>query len=304
MYFLANRDIELSCDEKVVRVFGDLTWSNPEGNLVFALGQNYREFKGLTTSGVGKGYFKQELTVIEDGTYFVYLANQGMAKKDIKELSGTISLPKVDLGLTDDEVRKLLDFQFEGYEKMTVEEYQNKAWKLLDAKDYRKLLEKATFGQQFFLSSNRNNIASFVYNILIPLTSENWKINELRGDIRVPSGLKGIPVSNMAELSYYLPYIIAEADELTVGEYKEAGEGIMEGLRSFTNQKTNEQLSNKEEMNKTIYEEITKLLKNGAVISLNLDSSGLTMWSYMNIVKIPYLTLRTNRVTLSALMKQ
>lgn len=153
------------------------------------------------------------------------------------------------------EYEKLLALRFDGYEKMSISEFQNKVWKLTDTKEYRDLLEKISQNTTLYEQKDSNEIASFLYYTLEPLTAEQWQVRDYAGGIA--SEYPG--ASDNAVLEYVLRLTIQNADTLTVGEYNAARSGAASGLQSILQGKTKEQLQDDAYIQEAIHTEIKKL---------------------------------------------
>lgn len=79
---------------------------------------------------------------------------------------------------TDEEFDQLLALQFDGYEDMSVSEFQNKVWKLTDTKEYRNLLERFSQNTALYEQKDSNETASFLFYTVEPLTAERWQTRE------------------------------------------------------------------------------------------------------------------------------
>ena len=88
-----------------------------------------------------------------------------------------------DTGFSDEEFDQLLALQFDGYEDMSVSEFQNKVWELTDTKEYRRLLEEFSQNTALYEQRDRNEPASFLFYTLEPLTAEKWQTRDFGGSV-------------------------------------------------------------------------------------------------------------------------
>lgn len=160
-----------------------------------------------------------------------------------------------NINFSDEEFDKLSVLQFDGYEEMSVSEFQNKVWELTDTSEYRSLLEEFSRDTTLYEQKDSNELASFLFYTLEPLTAEKWQTRDFRGGITTDdSGA----VDN-ALLEYIFSLTIQDADTLTVGEYRAACLGVANGLQNILQDKTKERLESNSSMQEAIDAEIEKL---------------------------------------------
>lgn len=160
-----------------------------------------------------------------------------------------------DTDFSDEEFDKLLALQFDGYEDMSVSEFQNKVWELTDTEEYRNLLEKFSQNATLYEQKDSNEIAAFLFYTLEPLTAEKWQTRDFGGGIA--TDYPG--ASDNAMLEFVFSLTIQNADTLTVGEYNAARLGVVDGLQNILQGKTKEQLQNNSFMQEAIHAGIEKL---------------------------------------------
>jgi len=156
---------------------------------------------------------------------------------------------------SDEEFAKLSALQFDGYEEMTVSEFQNKVWELTDTNEYRSLLERFSLDAALYEQKDSNALASFLFYTLEPLTAEKWQTRDFR--VGTTTAYPGA-VDN-ASLEFIYSLTVQHADTLTVGEYNAARLGVANGLQSTLQDKTKEQLKSDSSMQKVIDSEIEEL---------------------------------------------
>lgn len=262
MYILFNRDIELACDESVIRQFGEKSKSayslmlinmeaTKSGLLPFcnSFSKNAIEERITAIMKMKKTSFfaiciAAILIVGVTATFATSAAGSGREKDTIH-----------DTNISDEELDKLLALQFDGYEDMSVSEFQNKVWELTDTKEYRNLLENFSQNTALYEQRDRNEIASFLFYTLEPLTAEKWQTRDFEGGIA--TDYPG--ASDNAMLEFVFGLTIQNADTLTVGEYNATRMGVMNGLQNILQGKTEEQLQNNSFMQEAIHAEIEKL---------------------------------------------
>ena len=255
MYFLFNRDIELVCDESVIRQFGEESRSAYSLMLI-----NMEAAKsGLLPfcSSFSKNAAEERITAImkTKKTSLLAICIAGILVIGVTAAFATSaegSERETDIiqntGFSAEDAEKLLALQFEGYEAMTVSEFQNKVWTLTDTEEYRKLLDDFSKNSDLYEERDRNKISSFLFFTLEPLTAERWQTREFNGGSSVnPSG-----TGDNAELEFVFSLTIQDADTLTVGEYDAARQDIITGLQNTLLDKTDGQLRDEAFMQKEI----------------------------------------------------
>ena len=117
------------------------------------------------------------------------------------------------------------------------------------------LLEKFSQNTALYEQKDSNEIASFLFYTLEPLTAEKWQTRDFGGGIATDY----LGASDNAMLEFVFSLTIQNADTLTVGEYNAARLGVTNGLKNILQGKTKEQLQNDSFMQEAIHTEIEKL---------------------------------------------
>ncbi len=262
MYILFNRDIELACDESVIRQFGEKSKSayslmlinmeaTKSGLLPFCnnFSKNAIEERITAVMKIKKTSLLAiciaAILIVGVTTTFATSAAGSSREKD------TIH----DTDFSDEEIDKLLALQFDGYEDMSVSEFQNKVWELTDTKEYRRLLEEFSQNTALYEQRDRNEPASFLFYTLEPLTAEKWQTRDFGGSVAADFP----DASDHAMLEFVFSLTIQNADLLTVGEYQAARLGVMNGLQNILQGKMEEQLQNNSFMQEAVHAEIETL---------------------------------------------
>lgn len=264
MYILSNRDIELSCDETVVRSFGDTKKSAYARTLI-----SMEEKKNSLTplcNNFSKNAIEERITAImkmkKTSVIAVFVAIVLVVGVTTAFATSAASSPN-SLQASDGktfgeyERQRLNAFKFDGYENMLVASYQQKAWVLLDTADYREVIERISQNNMLYkMRYNNHQDAAFLFNILEPLSAEKWQTRDFGGYTQAPSDdVQG----DQAMLEYQIFLTISDANRLTVGQYDKARQGMEEGLHNILQSKTNAELQNESTMDTAIRTEITAL---------------------------------------------
>lgn len=271
MYILANRDMELACDEAVVRLFGEETRSSYALALI-SMEEKQSGFNPLC-SGFSKNAIEDRITAVmktkRASLIAVITAVALIAAVSVvfATSSNNNSLPAIpNTDFTDEEYSKLSALRFDGYRSMTVSEYQNRVWTMTDTEQYHELLERFSQNEQFFDMRDTNKTSAFYFYVLEPLTAERWESRDFGGYVEARG--KNEPVS----IEYAVTFEIENPDTLTVGEYEDAWNGLSEGVSEFMRTLSADTLQSQDSMTEAGTMEILNLAekysKNGLQISL------------------------------------
>lgn len=137
-----------------------------------------------------------------------------------------------------EDCQKLLALQFDGYEDMTVSDFQDCVWELTDTAEYRDLLERVSGSEALYELKDDDKTAAFLFYVLEPLTAEKWQSRDYSG---YAASQFPYPADNAA-LEYVFTLTIWDADTLTIREYNEARLSVMSGMQDIISAKTKEEL--------------------------------------------------------------
>lgn len=292
MYVLFNRDIELACDESVVHRFGEASKSIYAGMLVnmevkksglmpFSnnFSKNAIEERIRAIMKIKKiSLFTILISVLIVTFVTTVFATSAASKNESSEnkMKKEKSIPGTDF--SEEECEKLLTLQFDGYEDMSISEYQNKVWELTDTKDYRDLLNRLSEDSMLYEMRDIDETASFLYNILEPLTAEKWQERDFSGyTITDNSG-----TLDNAIFEYVFILNIQNPYELTVGEYNNTRLGIRNELVNILQDKSQDNLQSEEIMNELLSLEIDDIIEKWSSDKLEvyIDYSFMPMMDY------------------------
>ena len=162
-----------------------------------------------------------------------------------------------DNSFSKEEYEKLLTLQLDGYEDMTVSDYQNRVWELTDTEEYSDLLERVSKSEVLYGLRDTNETACFLYYVLEPLTAEKWQSRNYSGSV---TSEFPYPKDN-AVVEYTFTLTILDADTLTVGEYTAARLSVINGMQNIIKSKTKDELQfvNKSSMMDALQKDIDDL---------------------------------------------
>lgn len=267
MYLLFNRDIELACDERVIRQLGEKSKSAyslmlidmeaaKSGLLPFCNSFSKNAIEERITAVMKTK--KPSLFVICIAAVLIVGVTTAFATSaaGMGETDGIHDADFSDFSdFSEEEFDKLLALRFDGYEDMSVSEFHHKVWELTDTEEYRALLERFSQNTALYEQKDRNEIAAFLFYTLEPLTAEKWQTRDFGGGIA--TDYPG--ASDNAMLEFVFSLTIQNADTLTVGAYNAARLGVVDGLRNIMHGKTKEQLQDRSFMQEAIDAEIEEL---------------------------------------------
>lgn len=262
MYVLFNRDVEISCDEHVVRRFGEnaksvyakiliqmeahrsnVTPYLPLGSgFLLNIGDNAMEEritaimktkKKSLPAAVLAAAFIISMTVV----FATSAAGKTAEPKKTESETDDVIQEYIDftnIGFTVEECQKLLALQLDGYRDMTISDYQKAVWQLTDNQEYRDLLERFSQNETLYAvyegkreaDPDIMELVKFLYNICEPLTAEKWQTRDFSG-----YAVTDFPnASDNAVLEYTVTLTIQDADRLTVEEYDTVRQLVMDNF--------------------------------------------------------------------------
>ncbi|MBA9084728.1 beta-lactamase regulating signal transducer with metallopeptidase domain [Fontibacillus solani] len=258
MYILFNRDIELSCDETVVRTFGEQMKSSYAHTLI-SMEEKKSRFTPLCNS-FSKNAIEERITAIMKikktsiaAIIIAAIVTTGvtitLATTAAERNTSLTALPAASF--TNEDYDKLLALRMDGYEKLSVAEFRNREWKIIDNPDTLALLERMLQDTELQKIRYTNEMTSFLFNTLNPIIAENWEQQHFPYYAQ----------SKNATLEYEITRTIVDKDQLTVGEHEQAIKGMVDGLQRFIDGESDAALQDKATMQIRIQQEITRLLK-------------------------------------------
>ncbi|MCM1062518.1 MAG: hypothetical protein NC452_19885 [Eubacterium sp.] len=172
-----------------------------------------------------------------------------------------------DIRTNERDLQKLYALQFDGYEKMTVSDFQNKVWKMTDTDEYRDYLQELSHDENFYQMKDSDEDAYFMFYILEPLTAENWRSREYSGaavsDFSHPS--------DNASLEYVFKLNILDADKIYVNDYDDLRTGLTNAMADILKNRTKYELQNKSVMDAEIQAYIDDMLRYMQTSELNIE---------------------------------
>lgn len=275
MYLLINRDIELVCDETVVKLLGEKNKKSYAHILIDmeiqksglmplcnSFSRNSIEERICAIMKMKKmTIFSLVLAILLVVGVTMAFATSGVSEKEKTQL--------IISDLSAEEFEQIMALKFDGYEKMSISDYQDMVWKVTDTEEYRNLLERIFNDNALYEQKDSDVIASYLFNILEPLTAERWQEKEFGGYVQ--TNYKD--ASDNALLEYSFIMTIKNPKLLTVVKYNKTRLNIKKELDVVIQDKTFEQLQDKVSMNTYIRSKIESIKNqyNSDILKVDLN---------------------------------
>ncbi len=280
MYALANRDIELSCDEAVVRRFGLERRSSYARALISM--EEQKSGLGPFASAFSKNAIEERIIAIMKTKnrslaailtaavliccVSVAFATSAPGKKDTGLMERLTVIPGGEF--TEEESQRLFSLWFDGYEEMTVADYQQKMWSQWDSPADIALIDRYAQSEgtyQLPAGEEAEALAAFqdyFFKVYSLLTGDGWQNRSF-------SDAAEAVHSSMVEYVCYLT--ILDRDKLTVGEYQQTRRDAEAAFRQLLDGYTTEELRDEAKMNAALTQRIANLLSGLSTEELHLN---------------------------------
>lgn len=275
MYILFNRDMELSCDETVIRKFGEEAKSSYACMLISmeekksgliplcsnfsknAIEERVTAIMKIKKTSLFAGLFAIAL-IVSVTLVFATSAKSASLKDSLTTIPGN--------DFTKEESRKLFSLWIDDYEEMSVSDYQEKMWKMRNNEGDAELIER--FSQTdlvFEMADSREGDAisafmDYFFYIYEPLTAVQWETRSFEGFATQNIDEEtGDFLTDQAVFEYCLNMTILDEVNLTVGEYDRTRNQAQNTLHSILKGYTLEEIQNETAMCDILNEEIAKM---------------------------------------------
>lgn len=275
MYILFNRDIELSCDESVVKAFGENAKALYANTLIAmeerksGLVPFYSSFSKNAMEERIRAIMKIKKTSIAAVVFTVILI-AGVAalfatsakpapygdslKEALKQIPGE--------EFTKEESEKLFSLWIDGYERMSVADYRKKMHQIVDEPEMLRLVERFLISEQAYEIKNDKEaealeaFTDYCFYVFAPLTAEKWETREFSG--YAADSVEGAPV-DPAVFEYSFTLHIIHPENLKTEEYNAVRRETDDVLCNILNGYTTKELCDEEKMRKSLNEQISLL---------------------------------------------
>ena len=261
MLTLFNRDIELACDEAVIQSMGEGEKSGYARALISmeevksGFAPFYSGFNRNAIEARIKAIMKMKkvtfaavsAAIIIAGTLTAVLATSAKEKVQAPDFV-------LEQGFSEEEYEMIRALKIDGYEKMSVSEYQNKLWEMVDTEQYRYLIERFSLNEMIYGKKDVDETTFYYFYVFEPLTASRWKERDFGGS-------QTASPFHTALLEYEYKLTISEPDVLLAGEYEKTHLGIKQELQQFMEKWTREELANADAMEEAIHTELDMLIQ-------------------------------------------
>lgn len=271
MMILLNRDLEITCDEMVVKYFGAVTKAAYAYSLI-GMAEQRSKFSPMCI-GFSKNATEERITAIMKikrhsviAVFISMMIVTGMATVFVTSATAQTINPLTSYSsttLTADDYDKLLSLQFDGYQNMSILEYSKKVVDMLENYDgysgliLQKMWQDTDFQKMRYTDEN----ASFYFDTLMPI-------------VYLSQGRYfGYPNSAYSTQGngIVLKYTHLDEEQLTVGEYSQTMHGFMNDLYALLESNAVLDLQNDNNTNMAIRDEIERLKHNWESDVLQFD---------------------------------
>ena len=174
-------------------------------------------------------------------------AQDGSGAQDTLKNAETTAVQ--DDPFSEEDYQKLSELQFDGYEEMSVSDYQKKLRELTGTEESKYLLERFFADERLFRMKDDDDTAAFVFYVLEPLTSANWQ--DFGFFMAADSGSQSPAEYAYVEYTYTLS--ILHPDNVRVKDYVSFGRKLrQEVLKPTLQNAAAEELRDEAQMRKTI----------------------------------------------------
>lgn len=254
MYVVYNRDLELACDACVVRRLG-VEKRAAYARMLIAMEEKKSGFLPFCS------YFGKDAAQERIGSIMKIKKSSLAAVCMAAVVVGAVSVTFVTSASNDqsmlsrEDAKRIEALCFDDYQKMSISEYQKKVWEMTDTKAYGELWERFSRDETWYEMRKEEEILSYLYEVLEPLTAEKWQTRTFGG-----YAATSYPEAfDQAMLEYVITLTIRDADNLTVEGYTEARLGMMQDLQKLLAQRSQEELRDMEAMEEWLSAEVKVL---------------------------------------------
>ena len=232
MYALGNRDLELSCDETVVRRLG-LGKKSAYALTLIGMEETKSGLPPLA-SGFSRNAIEERITAIMKikktsiaavilaavlvcGLSVGFATSAAEKPEDLRQYLTTLN------HFSGEESEKIFSLWLDDYEDMSIAEYQEKLWTMWDNPEDMELIERFTAEGLIVFSfrSEKETRAHQVFmdyflHVYTPLISENWRSCHFSDSV--------------GGLEYNYRIVVLDAEKALVGEYEKLQKAVKEAM--------------------------------------------------------------------------
>lgn len=265
MYVLLNRDVELACDESVVRRKG-VSGKSVYANILIDMEAERNRLRPLCSNFSLNAIEKRirSIMVIRRFSIGAVAVAAGLVMS-VTVVFATSAVPEAEKNgasnadFTAEEYGMLNALRFDGYEDMSVAGYRDRVLAVASTDEYREMLGRFFMDEKLYDMRGKDELSTFVFYALRPLTAQWWTESYFYGCI-LPEDI-ALPQKEMQGLGYGISLYVSNADDLSVGEYVDTVCGMTEGLSKVMDGKSEEELADEAYMTDEIQQAVELLQK-------------------------------------------
>lgn len=287
MYALFNRDVELSCDESVVRAFGESSKALYANTLIYM--EEKRSGLAPFYSSFGKNAIEERITAIMKmkktsfaatiaavvlvagvAALFATSAKSAPYEEALKE--ALTQIPGEEF--TKEESEKLFSLWIDDYEEMSVADYREIMNKMADEPEMIELIDRFSASELAYEIKDDEEakalmaFTDYFFDVFAPLTAEKWETREFGG--YAADRITDVPVDS-AVFEYEFSLSIINAEQLKVGEYDAVREEADNALCNILNDYAMEELCDEQQMKASLDKQISLLTEGLSTEALQVE---------------------------------
>ncbi len=272
MYILFNRDLELTCDERVIKKSGKDSRSAYAMTLIY-MEEQKRNLSPFYSSFSKNDIEKRILSIMKTrefsliailiaGAFVTGISTVFATSAEQPEKTALTNYEVFSESLSKEEIKKLLLLQIENYGNMAISDYRQAMWVQIDSPEILSILERFSKLEPEYKYLNDlenetwNNFLDYYYSIFEPLTAKDWQTSFFNGTAVSPEPYYA-SVENLAQLEYVLTLTVLHADQLTVSDYDQTRRNAIYALDSLLYNFSYEELIDEE----TIFPSLQRAIK-------------------------------------------
>lgn len=282
MYSLFNRDLEISCDEEVIRHFGEEKKSGYARTLI-SMEEKKAGFIPLY-NGFSKNAIEERIRAVMKirktsaialmaAVILVCIVFFGFATTAKEKINDQREYLKevFEGSFSEKECDMLTALWIDDYEGMTVSEYQERLWMLTDTQEYIELIDRFSQQTWTFETDEKQGEALKAYYqyynyVFEPLCTEKQTKHEFagavvwtEGEVYTVAAQDHMPQQDEAELEYVLALSIEQPDKLTAGQYYNTYRQIVEDMEAVLKERTEPELADQRLMEQILDKETKRI---------------------------------------------
>lgn len=122
------------------------------------------------------------------------------------------------VGLSDRELQLLLALRFDNWRFLKLPEFRDKVLEVADTAEYGELLNRLVSEDELIKSSMSPDLASFAYDVLLPLISDEWLDQNFSGEVFI----EPIDSRDKARVEYTFRVKLVSPERIRVGDYQDS----------------------------------------------------------------------------------